>query len=61
MTEEEFMNLARAKYEEINRLNERPNLLEYEQGFVELWTELGRSIAQKNLGTTRTDRRKKKD
>ncbi|TDB59558.1 hypothetical protein [Arundinibacter roseus] len=61
MTEEEFIELARAKYLEINRLNELPGLLEYEQGFVDIWMDLGRSVAQKNLGVKSKDRRKKKD
>ncbi len=61
MTESEFIEMARAKYAAINRLNSSPSLLEYEQGFVELWTELGRAVAEKNLGGTSKDRRKKKD
>ncbi len=61
MTESEFIEMARAKYADINRLNARPSLLEYEQGFVELWTELGRAVAEKNLGAIPKDRRKKKD
>jgi hypothetical protein len=61
MTEEAFLALARAKYAEIHRLNESPNLLDYEQGFVEIWTELGREVAQTNLGKTGKDRRKKKE
>jgi hypothetical protein len=61
MTEEEFLDMARAKYADINRLNTSPGLLEYEQGFVEIWMELGRAVAQKNLGSGGKDRRKKKD
>lgn len=61
MTESEFIEMARAKYADINRLNARPSLLEYEQGFVELWQELGRAVAEKNLGPIPKDRRKKKD
>lgn len=34
--------------------------MDYEQGFSELWTELGREVIQANLGTKGTDRRKKK-
>lgn len=61
MTEETFLNLARAKYAEIHRLNESPSLLGYERGFVEIWTELGREVAQTNLGDTSKDRRKKNE
>ena len=61
MTEETFLNLARAKYAEIHRLNESPSLMDYERGFVEIWTELGREVAQTNLGNTSKDRRKKNE
>ena len=61
MNEQEFLEMAKAKYAEIHALNEAPTFLDYEQGFVELWTELGRQVAQANLGATGEDRRKKKD
>jgi hypothetical protein len=61
MSEEEFLELAKAKYAEIHAMSEAPTLLDYEAGFVEIWNELGRQVAQANLGTTGKDRRKKKD
>jgi hypothetical protein len=61
MNKEEFLKMAAAKYEEIQALNKQPTFLDYEQGFSELWTELGREVIQANLGTKGTDRRKKKD
>ena len=61
MNEEQFLKLAKAKYAEINALKEAPTLLDYEKGFVEIWTELGRQVAQSNLCDERKDRRKKKD
>jgi hypothetical protein len=60
MTEETFLSMAREKYAAIHKLNECPSFLDYEQGFVELWTEFGRSVAQANLGELGKDRRKKK-
>jgi len=60
MSEQEFLEMAKAKYAEIHALNEAPTFLDYEQGFVELWTELGRQVAQANLGARGEDRRKKK-
>jgi hypothetical protein len=60
MTREEFAKLADAKYSEIQALTDEPTFLDYEKGFVELWTELGRQVAEKNLGNTGNDRRKKK-
>ena len=44
MNKEEFLKLAEAKYAEIHALKEKPTFLDYEQGFVELWTELGRQV-----------------
>jgi len=60
MTENEFLQMAKAKYAQISKLKEKPTFLEYEQGFVELWTELGRQVAQAELGDGGKDRRKKR-
>lgn len=60
MTREEFAKLTDAKYDEIQALHDEPTLLDYERGFVELWTELGRKVAQANFGDQGRDRRKKK-
>jgi hypothetical protein len=60
MNEEEFLKLAKAKYAAIHALKDEPTLLDYEKGFVELWTELGRQVAQANLGEVGNDRRKKR-
>ena len=59
LTREEFAQLANTKYDEIRALKEQPTLLDYEQGFVALWTELGRQVAEANLDPTSQDRRKK--
>ena len=61
MSEEEFLKLAKAKYEKINSLKNEPTFLDYEKGFVELWQELGEQVAQANLGNQGKDHRKKKD
>ena len=60
LTREEFAKLADAKYDEIRALKDKPTLLDYEQGFVELWTELGRQVAESNLDSGSKDRRKKR-
>ena len=60
MTREEFAKLADAKYDEINALKEQPTMLDYEQGFVEIWQELGRQVLQAELGEAGKDRRKKR-
>lgn len=61
MNEEEFLKMAKAKYAEIQALKDEPTLLDYEQGFVALWTELGREVAQANLVNPGNDRRKKNE
>lgn len=61
MTREEFAKLADAKYDEINALKEKPTLLDYEEGFVEIWQELGRQVLQVDLGDPGKDRRKKRN
>ena len=61
MNKEEFLKLAEAKYEEINALKEAPTFFDYERGFAEIWTELGRQVIQSELGDPGKDRRKKKD
>lgn len=60
MTREEFAKLADAKYDEINALKKQPTLMDYEQGFVEIWQQLGKEVLQADLGGTSKDRRKKK-
>ena len=60
MTREEFAKLADAKYDEINALKQQPTMLDYEQGFVEIWQELGRQVLQAELGEAGKDRRKKR-
>lgn len=60
LTREEFAKLADEKYDEIRALKDKPTLLDYEQGFVELWTELGRQVAESNLDPVGNDRRKKR-
>ena len=59
LTREEFAQLVDTKYDEIWALKQQPTLLDYEQGFVELWTELGRQVAEANLDATSKDRQKK--
>jgi len=61
ITEEEFLGLAKSKYKEIRSLNEKPSLLEYEQGLVEIMQELGRQVVETNLGSSSQDRRKKRN
>ena len=59
MTKEEFMILASEKYENLQKLNEHLNFYDYEKAFDELWTELGRTVLEHNIGKIPKDHRKK--
>ncbi len=59
MTKEEFLAVASQKYESLQKLNEHLNFYDYEKAFDELWTELGRSILEKNIGKVPENHRKK--
>lgn len=59
MTKEEFLAVASQKYESLQKLNEHVSFYEYEKAFDELWTELGRSILEKNIGKVPENHRKK--
>ncbi|KAA6302381.1 MAG: hypothetical protein EZS26_001494 [Candidatus Ordinivivax streblomastigis] len=62
MTKEEYLALAASHYEDLEKLKEKENFYDYEKGFDEIWTDLGRLYieAQLNEMSTTQDRRKKK-
>jgi hypothetical protein len=39
LTREEFAKLTDEKYDKIRPLKDEPTLLDYERGFVKIWTE----------------------
>jgi hypothetical protein len=59
MTKEEYLALASEKYEALQNLNTNLNFYDYEKTFDELWTELGRTILERNIGEIPNDHRKK--
>ena len=59
MTKEEYLSLASEKYEALQNLNTNLNFYDYEQTFDELWTELGRTVLEHNIGEIPKDHRKK--
>ncbi len=61
MDKEQFLALAAKKYEAINSLNDKPTMMDYEKGLVEAMQELGREVAQSQLGDQTKDRRKKRN
>jgi len=61
MDKEKFLELAAKKYEHINALTDKPTMMDYEKGLVEIMQELGREVAQSQLGEQTKDRRKKRN
>lgn len=60
MTEQEFLELCRSKYQQINNLNELKDFYEYEKQFDKIMTDLSRTVLQNNISKISADRRKKK-
>ena len=60
-TEEEYMALARQKYNDLKALKSKPTLYDYEKSFEEIWLDLGRQVLEKSISQVPGDRRKKKD
>jgi hypothetical protein len=56
---DEFLKLAEAKYEEIQKLDGTPSFYDYEKAFDEIWTGFGRTIFEKSISQVPLDRRKK--
>ena len=61
MSESEYLELARQKYQELQALKSTPTFYDYEKSFVDLWQDLGRQVLEKSLSDVPKDRRKKKD
>lgn len=60
MTEQEFLELCKTKYAELEKLKEVKSFYEYEREFDKIMTELNRTLLEKSLGEVPADRRKKK-
>ena len=61
MTEDEYVALARQKYQDLQQLKRKPTFYDYEKSFDEIWQDLGRQVLEKSLSDVPVDRRKKKD
>jgi len=59
MTKQEFLALAADKYESLQKLNDNLNFYDYEKGFEQIWTDLGRNILEKNIGEIPQNHQKK--
>ncbi len=60
MTKEEYLQIAGARYDELQALNKLDNFYDYEKEFVSLWQDFGRTVLERNLGSVPRDKRKKK-
>lgn len=61
LTEEEFIALARSKYQQINDLQHEKSFFNYEQRFSEIMQELSRQTLEKSISDVPNERRKKKN
>jgi uncharacterized membrane protein len=61
MTEAEYLDLARQKYQALQALKSKATFYDYEKFFVDIWQDLGRQVLEKSLSDVPKDRRKKKD
>jgi hypothetical protein len=59
MTQDEFIALAAARYQQLQALNQLDSFYDYEQQFDQLWTDLGQQVLEKNLGELPKDAQKK--
>src|SRR5437773_1455208 len=54
MTKEEYLAIASAKYDELQALNKIDNFYDYEKEFEKFLKELGQTLFEKTIETTRT-------
>ena len=59
ISEQEYVELARSKYQDLKKLGEAKNFYEHEKRFDEIWIELGRTVLEKSIGEVPKNRRKK--
>ena len=60
MNEEEFVALARQRYQQIQDLQAVDSFYEYKQAFDHIWTDLGKQVLRQSISHPPADRRKKK-
>jgi hypothetical protein len=60
LTEEQYMDLARSKYQQLHDLTQKTTLFDHEQAFETIWTDLGKQVLEKTISQPKLDRRKKK-
>lgn len=61
LTEDEYVAIARQKYQAIQALQDKTSFYDYEKTFETIWMELGKQVLEKTISRPREDRRKKKE
>jgi hypothetical protein len=59
MTKTEYLALAEARFEAINKLQQHTDFYTYEQQFDQIWIDLGRAVLEQSVGKIPKDSRKK--
>jgi hypothetical protein len=60
MSEEEFLAIARKRYEEVNTLHDGMSFYDFEKRLSEIMDEMTRDLLEGKIGKVPADRRKKK-
>jgi hypothetical protein len=60
MSEEEFLAIARKRYEEVKALNDGMSFYDFEKRLSEIMDEMTRELLERKIGKVPADRRKKK-
>ena len=59
MTKAEYLALAEARFEAIDKLHQHADFYTYEQQFDQIWVDLGRAVLEQSVGAVPNDKRKK--
>ena len=59
MTQEAYLELAAAQYEQLRALGQEPDFYTLEATFNQLWTALGRSVLEQTIGPVPANKQKK--
>jgi len=61
MTKEELLKMAESRFTSLDKLSRsNRNFYDFEKEFDKIWTELGREVLEKSIGTIPGDHRLKK-
>ncbi|MCX8491388.1 MAG: hypothetical protein ORN54_10000 [Cyclobacteriaceae bacterium] len=59
MNAEEFLAVAKQRYDALQKLSQMDSFYDYERQFADIWRELSREVLEGNLGAIPTNKRKK--